>query len=101
MCTGFHCEIETSQNSNRWAGGITEMDVAQLHFASNILQRFPILSFRVNLRFCVKESNDILRGALRLGNVRRESEYISGLSAKKRCEKLQELTGLFRRTLRR
>src|SRR5258706_6927422 len=83
MCAGFHCEAEASQNSNRWAGGITEMNLSQLKSASDTLQRFPICSFGVDLWFRINESNDILRGTLRLGKIRRESEYVPSLSARK------------------
>ena len=89
MCTRFHCEVEASQNSNRWPGGITEMNFSQLDFASDTLQRFPIGTFGVDLWLSIKKSNDILRGTLRLGKIRRESEYIPSLSTRKRRERLQ------------
>ena len=82
MSTGFHREIEPSEDSNRGASGVTEMDISQLNSASDILQRTSLTRFRVDLWFSIEEFDDILRGTLRLGHIRSEREYISGLGAR-------------------
>lgn len=82
MCTGFHGEIESPQHTNGGTGGVPEVNIVQLDSARDTLQRLALTRLGVDLWGGIDESNDILRGAPRLGNVRDESEYVSGLSTR-------------------
>lgn len=83
MRSGFNSDVKVSEDTDRWAGRVTEVDILELDAAFDVWEDSALGRLRVNLWTVVEQLDDFVSGDMGFGNVRHERKDVSSLDTTK------------------